>query len=251
MYSSRQITFSSNHAASLWSGCLGSWCMVWVLVPKKERRALWRTLVNTQVHTIMDPCGFRLDHVVDCLFQWLTLTRKEGAHLSYLIWWFEMMQLSCFRFRISHVSFLPDGQFSDAIGRKVKHFWSVCRIGIRWVCYTTELWWVRCRLIFAVFSTVCRLWCCICGAVGVCRVEFSVFVHVLKFVYGSYVIVGYLWFNCFKWLFSCDVFVLSGVFDDSLCWIVTLVSPQLRINLSPFTKDFRGEAQHNESELIF
>jgi hypothetical protein len=33
--------------------------------------------------------------------------------------------------------------------------------------------------------------------------------------------------------------------------IVSLVSPQLRINLSPFTKDFRGEAQHNESLLVF
>ncbi len=31
----------------------------------------------------------------------------------------------------------------------------------------------------------------------------------------------------------------------------TLASPQLRINLSPFTKDFRVEVQYNESQDTF
>ena len=34
-------------------------------------------------------------------------------------------------------------------------------------------------------------------------------------------------------------------------YIITLVSLQPRINLSPFTKDFRGEEYHNESYEIF
>jgi len=32
---------------------------------------------------------------------------------------------------------------------------------------------------------------------------------------------------------------------------LTLASPQLRINLSPFTKDFRVGVQHNESLKTF
>ena len=34
-------------------------------------------------------------------------------------------------------------------------------------------------------------------------------------------------------------------------FIFTLVSLQPRINLSPFTKDFRGEEYHNESYEFF
>ncbi len=33
--------------------------------------------------------------------------------------------------------------------------------------------------------------------------------------------------------------------------MTTLASPQLRINLSPFTKDFRVEVQYNESQDTF
>lgn len=41
---------------------------------------------------------------------------------------------------------------------------------------------------------------------------------------------------------------ISGSWQGEGCGIgLTLASPHLRTNLSPFTKDFRVEVQHNES----
>ena len=56
-------------------------------------------------------------------------------------------------------------------------------------------------------------------------------------------------FEC-RWV----ICVWMECFVRVVVWVgvgLSLVSPHVRINLSPFTKDFRVEAQYNESLLVF
>ena len=126
----------------------------------------------------------------------------------------------------------------------ISHIWTLWCIAKKWFCYTCVLVIV---IKFNNYDSGCdRLWYFkiwkYLSNKTLCKTPF----HLNKMFGAKYILQfhgkcyqhHYNWATC---LVKCLIFLS----------IITLVSLHPRINLSPFTKDFRGEEHYNESIDLF